>query len=352
MSKALEPINLRNIELKNRIVRSATVDPYGNHDGTVSEEQIKYHETLARNNIGLIIGAQSYVTEVGKVANEQNSISDDMYIEGHKKLVDAVHKAGSKIILQISHCGSGAMSLDGNPPVAPSPIPYPFSDVIPRELTTDEIEVIIQQFVDAAVRAQKAGYDGIQVHGAHQYLLSEFLNPYYNKRTDEYGGSIENRFRITEKVIKGIVEKLGTEYPVFLKVNSNVEENDDEYYNDLIYVAQKCKDLGVAAIEYSGYNFTPLGRKGVHNYYLERVSKVRKEVDIPAVLVGGIRSFKDMDEVLDSGIEMVSMSRPFICEPDLITKLIAGQEESKCTNCSKCFYLYYKEGRRCIYHEK
>jgi len=350
MNKALEEIQLSNLSLKNKIIRSATMDPFGNLDGTVSEEQLKLHETLAGNNIGLIIAAQSYVTPAGKVGTAQNAICDDEFIDSHRRLVDTVHKAGSKIILQISHCGSGSMSLDGMPPVAPSPVPYPGSDVIPRELSVSEIEFIIEQFIEAAVRAKKAGYDGIQIHCAHQYLLSEFLDPVYNKREDDYGSSIINRFRITERIILGCVKEVGVTYPIFLKVNSNTEGNDDEYYNDLIYVARKCKELGVAAIEYSGYNFTPLGRKGHHNYYLDRVSDIRKEVDIPAILVGGIRSFKDMDTVLDSGIDMVSISRPFICEPDLITRLISGVEETKCTSCSKCFYLYRKEGRRCIFH--
>lgn len=352
MNKALEPVKLRNIELKNRVVRSATQDYFGNHDGTVSEEQIKIHETLAANNIGLIITAHNYVTPAGKVSLDQNSISDDICIDGHKKQAEAVHKAGAKIIMQISHAGAGAMELDGNPPVAPSavPIPFPASDAIPKALTVEEIEVIIQQFIDAAVRAKKAGYDGVQVHGAHQYLFSQFLNPVYNKRTDEYGGSVENRFKITERAIAGIKKELGEEFPVFLKVNSNIEENDEAYYDDLIYVARKCKDLGVEAIEYSGFNFTALGRQGLRKYYLDRVAAVRKEVDIPAILVGGIRSFKDMDEVLGRGIDMVSICRPFISEPDLISKLIAGQEESRCLSCSKCFVLPKKTGKRCVQH--
>lgn len=353
MFKALEAIQLRNIGFKNRIVRSATVDPYGHLDGTVSEEQVKLHETLAGNNIGLIITAQSTITPVGKTVAEQNSISDDSLIPSHRKLVDSIHKVGStKVILQINHCGAGSIGTDEKPPVAPSPIPYPGSKLMPRELSIPEIEEIIEQFVQAAVRAQKAGYDGVQIHCAHGYLLSEFINPVYNKRIDEYGGSIENRFKMAEKVIKGIQKELGEKYPLFIKINSNIEENDEEYVKDLIYVAKKCKELGIEAIEYSGYNFTPLGRTGLHNYYLERVAAIRKEVDIPAILVGGTRTIEDMDSVLESGIEMVSLSRPLISEPDLVTKLMAGQEAARCISCSKCFYLYYKEGRRCVFHEK
>ena len=351
MVRALEAIQLRNIQFKNRIVRSATLDNFGNLDGTVSERELELYETLASNNIGLIITGQTYVTPVGKVALEENAINDDRFINSHKKLVDTAHKAGAKIIPQLNHCGAKS-SVEGLAVVAPSPIPATGYKVIPRELSLPEIEEIIEQFVQAAVRTKKAGYDGIQIHAAHSYLLSSFINPVFNKRNDEYGGSIENRFRMTEKIIKGINKELGKTYPVFMKINSNIEENDEVYYQDLIYIAQKCKELGVEAIEYSGYNYTPLGLKRLRNYYLERVSAIRKEVDIPAILIGGIRSFADMDRVLDSGIDMVSLARPFICEPDLITKLIAGQEEAKCTNCSQCFGLYNKEDRWCIFHDK
>jgi 2,4-dienoyl-CoA reductase-like NADH-dependent reductase (Old Yellow Enzyme family) len=351
MNQALEAIHYKNISFKNRIVRSATVDPFGNLDGTVSEAQVKLYETLAGNNVGLIISGMSYITLGGKEGPGQNSISDDCFIESHKKLVDAVHQADSKVFLQICHCGSSSLSIDGMPPVAPSRVLSPGSKAMPRELTVPEIKEIVSQFIQAAVRAKAAGYDGIQIHCAHGYLLSEFINPVYNKRTDEYGGGIENRFRISEEVIRGIKKELGEAYPVWIKINSNIEENDEGYEKDLLYVAQKCKDLGVDAIEYSGYNFTPLGRQGLRNYYLERVAAIRRTVDIPAVLVGGIRSIKDMDEVLSAGIDMVSLSRPFICEPDLITKLMAGQEEAKCSSCSKCFTLYKKEGRRCIFHD-
>ncbi|SMC47198.1 HisA/HisF-related TIM barrel protein [Papillibacter cinnamivorans] len=351
MSKVFDPMELKNIRLKNRIVRSATVDPFGNKGGTVSDAQVELYRTLAENNVGLIIAAQSGVADAGRISDDQNLISRDSFIDSHRRLTDAVHKAGSKIILQISHCGAGAMSIDGNPPMAPSDVPYPGSKVIPRPLAVAEIEEIIGQFIAAAVRAKAAGYDGVQVHGAHGYLLSSFINPVQNKRTDEYGGGIENRFKMAEKVIRGIVNELGPDYPVLLKINSNIEENDETYYSDLVYVAKTCKSLGVSAIEYSGYNFTPLGRKGLHNYYMDRVSALRREVDLPVILVGGVRSLQDMDAVLSSGIDMVSLSRPFICEPDLVTRLRNGQEKATCISCSKCFYLYYKEGRRCVFHE-
>ena len=349
----MQGISLKHISFSNRIVRSATVDPYGNPDGTVSQTEIDLYRQYAQNHIGLIISAQAYVSKYGISAPGQNALYEDKFIEGHKKLVDAVHEAGGKIILQFSHAGAGACPIEGVVPVAPSPIQSPYSKEMPRELTVAEIKELVQDYIDCAVRGKQAGYDGLQLHCAHGYLLSQFISPVYNKRTDQYGGSIENRFRMSEEIIAGIREKLGEDYPIFIKLNSNTETGDqEEYFQDMVYIANKCKELGVEAIEISGFNFTKLGREGNHTYYLDRAARLRKETGIPVILVGGIRDFADMDKVLDAGVDMVSMSRPFICEPDLVTRLINGQEKATCISCSKCFYLYNKEGRRCVFHKK
>ena len=347
-----DKVKLNNIELKNRIVRSATGIYLSNSDGSPSDRENSIIDTISKNNVGLIIGAQAAVNKYGKATEIQNEISSDDLIPAHAKQVDIVHKNDSKIILQLGHAGAASISAVDNFPAGPSYIKSPFVDLEPRPMTVEEIKGVVNDFGDAAVRAKKAGYDGVQIHAAHGYLLSQFLNPYFNDRTDEYGGPIENRFRFVAEVIENIQSKVGKDYPLFIKFNCNVEKDDDKFLDELVYMCEKCKEYGVEAVEISGYNFTKLGRSGKHNYFIERASYIRKKVGIPVMLVGGIRSFADMKTVLDAGIDFVSICRPFICEPDLITRLMEGQEFAQCTSCSKCFYLFLKEGRHCIFHTK
>jgi 2,4-dienoyl-CoA reductase-like NADH-dependent reductase (Old Yellow Enzyme family) len=236
-------------------------------------------------------------------------------------------------------------------PLAPSAVLDERTQRMPEEMTQGEIDAAVQAFADAAVRAKRAGYDGVQLHGAHGYLLCSFLNPELNRRTDEYGGSAENRFRIVAESIRAVREAVGPDYPVWVRLNSNITgAGDADYANDLLYQARQCKALGADLLELSGADYTARGRAGMRLYYLERAAWVKEQTDFPVALVGGIRSLKDMDETLAKGISLVSIGRPFICEPDLITRLINGQPEAKCVSCSQCFRLdasYRETGVRC-----
>jgi len=351
MHQALQPYTLAGMQLRNRIVRSATVDPLGASDGMVTDEQIAYYKSLADNQVGLIITGMANVSIDGAGAPTQNGIFDDRFISRHLILTNAVHDANGKVIMQINH--AGAKSLHEMPP-SPSGIPDPYIKAPCREMTTDEIHSITADFAAAAVRAKKAGYDGVQLHCAHGYLLSQFINPYFNKRGDHYGGNIENRFRFSCEVIESVKAAVGSDYPIMIKINSNIEECDESFEGELLWIGARCKELGIIAIEVSGFDFTPLGKSGNHNYYLERAAAVRRASGLPVILVGGIRATADMDTVLDAGVDMVSMSRPFICEPDIVKKMLNGQEASKCVSCSKCFVLglkYKTEGIRCILHK-
>jgi len=248
---------------------------------------------------------------------------------------------------QINH--AGAKSNAAECPVSPSTIKLA-GGKITKALSIDEITQIKEDFISAAYRVKQAEFDGVQVHAAHGYLLSEFISPITNKRNDQYGGTISNRFRIVREIIEGIAIKCGKNFPVFIKINSN-SENDEAYENELLYMLGEFKKLGVTAVELSGYDWRLRSIKE-HHYYIERTSKMRETVGIPIILVGGIRNLSDMEVVLDSGIDMVSLSRPLISEPDLITKLKNGQDSAKCISCNKCFGLPQKDGRRCILHNK
>ena len=344
MMKAFEKIKLKHLELRNHFVRSATHDYIQGEDGLMSEDQLKIYEELAKNEVGMIISGHLYVSPEGRASNDQNSIAHDEVIPQLRKVVTAVHQYEGIFIAQLAHAGAKARV---EVPVGPSPLKLR-DDVTCHELTQEEIHQIRDAFIKAAIRAKLAGFDGVQVHMAHGYLLSEFTTPEHNLRSDEYGGTVKNRFRLAHEIITGIKKACGEDYPVFVKINSNVPTEDEAYEQDLHDILEQCQLLNVEAVELSGCDFYGKKRQD-HLYYLERAKKMRQLVNLPLILVGGIRNLDDVNHVLDSGIELVSMSRPFICEPDLIQKFKAEQS-SKCVSCNSCFGLFYRKGKRCAFH--
>jgi len=351
MNPVFLPFTLGSLELRNRIIRSSTNDPLGNPGGTVSEEQIALNRRLAENQVGLILSGMASVAEDGIVNQTQNRLHDDSFLPGHQKLTEAVHQSGGKVVLQINHCGA-ASAIEN--PMSPSGIPSPYTKAPCREMTKEEIKRVTADFAATALRAKAAGYDGVQIHCAHGYLLSQFINPVFNKRTDEYGGNVENRFRFSAEVISAVREAVGPDYFLSIKINSNIEENDESFGPELQWIGRKCKELGVDFIEVSGWDFTPRGRAGEHNYFLERAAALRADTGIPVALIGGVRTPEDMDQVLAAGVDMVSLCRPFICQEDLVLRFLEG-ESAACVSCSKCFILgrkYRETGVRCVLHDQ
>lgn len=347
MKEVFQPITLKNMTVKNRIVRSATNTHMGNSDGTISESEIRILSELAENEVGLIITGNFDVSgENSKVSIDQPSLSSDKVIPYLSTAVNKIKKNGCKLVVQISHAGGLTYASH---PVAPSNREYR-PGKFARFLTQEEIEQIKADFIASAYRAKRAGFDGVQVHCAHDYLLGEFLSPIYNQRTDQFGGNIDNRFRLVKEIITGIKEKCRDDFPVFIKINSNTEEDTAIYENDLLYMMNEFKLLQVDALEFSGCDFIKKGKKN-KNYYLNTARKIRRLIDLPIILVGGIRSIKDMETVLEEGIDMVSLSRPLICEPDLFPKLRAGQEKAQCISCNCCFTLPKTLGKRCTLHK-
>ena len=357
LEKLFSPLELGGIVFPNRIARSATHDSMGTADGYLTDAQIELNRQLAHNQIGMLITAHMYVSlPWGKATTFQTGISDDRYLPGLTRLCQAIHETDCKAIAQLNHAGASGCT----PGVLPAPSDI-YRTVIREDgseahiqqaaaMTEAEILLIPEQFAAAALRARQAGFDGVQIHIAHGYLLSEFVDPSFNHRTDGYGGIAQNRFRLPEAVIRAVQQRCGTDYPLFVKINSNVSADDASYEEDLRYYLFRCRELGVAAAELSGCDVA--ARKGrERNYYLARAAKLRRETGLPVILVGGIRSLEDMVAVLDEGVDMVSLSRPLICEPDLIPKLRAGGT-AKCTGCNRCFTLYEEEGRRCALHKK
>mgnify|MGYP003072012557 CR=1 FL=1 len=218
-------------------------------------------------------------------------------------------------------------------------------------VTAENSAVVAHIFEVIAKLSKELGFDGIQLHCAHGYLLSQFLDPTTNLRTDDYGGSAANRFRFPGECLTAIRQAVGQDYPVLVKVNTNCAgEADEAYAQDILYFCRQFEALGADAIELSGYNWLGLGKKKVPTFYLDRAKAIRQEVKLPLILVGGVRGPESAQAILDAGIDFVSASRPFICQPDFVRHLEKG-EDSPCIGCTKCLgNIWAKEGRRCVKH--
>jgi len=362
MSTPFQPLSLGSMVIKNRFVRSATNDYMGNLDGTISDLEIKLYRTLAVNDVGLIITAHSYVQyPLGEASTGQNAIYNDKFIEGYRRVADTVHQHGSKLVMQISHAGRQVKALaEGLVPVAPSAVTESSTGITPRALTDEEIWELIDCYAAAMLRAKKAGCDGVQVHIAHGYLLSEFISPYTNKREDRWGGSIENRTRIIKEIIIRGKKLTGEDFPVLVKLNTTdgFEEAGYLTLEDAIYTAKLLYRLGVAAIEVSGgirESKKGFSRPGIitpeqEAYFSTAAKAIKDAVACPVILVGGLRSQAVMESVIDKGIaDMVALCRPFIKEPDLVKRFLNGQAKVTCVSCNNC---RSPKGIRCNYKAK
>lgn len=354
MQRAFQSAKLGNISLKNRFFRSATHDYFANEDGSISDRQLEIIEELAQHRVGAIITAITTVRADGISIENQNRLDDDKYIESTKKLCDTAHNYGSKVFIQLAH--GGARSLLEADSMVYSPTSVQLNDdIFTKEMSKSDVDLIVDDFVRAAQRAKQADADGVQLHAAHGYLLSQFISPLTNKRTDEYGGSATNRFRIVKEIIERIITEL--DIPVMIKLNSNlirgnhfIEGENETYLSDIIEMIKEAKSAGCLAIELSGTGFQQLSQI-THPYFIHQAVEVKKQVDIPIILVGGIRNTKHIQQVMDADIDFISMSRPFICEPDLLDKFKAGQFKARCILCNQCFVLPLTNGRRCVFHK-
>ncbi len=349
MPKLFERTTLNSMTLKNRFVRSATAMGPANQDGSCTPKLIDLMAELAEGEVGLIISGFAFVAKSGHVNPVQMGIHSDDLSEGLSKMTEAVHKGGGVIAVQMMHEGLFADSeLTGQEASGPS-VMATEKGPTGREMTKEEIHQVIGSFRDAAVRAKKAGFDGIQIHAAPGFLLSQFLSPYFNRRSDEYGGSIENRARIVLEVVRSVREVVGTDFPVLVKINSqdNLEGGLD--VDDMLQTAALLEQSGVDAIEMSGGtalslltgkpddSFSPVTKKGV--YYDEAAKRYKKRIGIPLILVGGIRSYSDSQRLVEEGIaDYISLCRPLIHEPDLIKRWKSGDiRDSECVSDDACF---------------
>src|SRR4030042_4467140 len=255
MAKLFDVTKLNGMSLKNRFVRSATAEGMATDDGQATPQLIDLMAELAEGGVGLIITGHAYVTKRGQATPLQLGIYDDKLIPGLRAIVDAVHKRDGKIVAQLAHSGMLAIpKLINSAPLAVSAIEG-LSDVPLQEMTLADIQATVEAFGKAAGRACEAGFDGVQIHAAHSYLLSQFLSPAFNHRRDNYGGPIENRARIILEVVETIRRRVRKDYPLLIKMNSRDFLEDGLELEDSIQAGAMLKEAGVDAIEVSGGTF-------------------------------------------------------------------------------------------------
>lgn len=336
MGKSLfDRTKIGNLDMKNRFIAAAVTSFYA-IDGHMSEKDMEVYVNLAKGGASTIITGYSYISDYA-ATDGMLGIYEDSFIQEYKKLTGAVHQQNANIILQLVHPGSLTHAdTHGARILGPSAIENPSSKKIPFEMSKEDIKKVQQEFADAAFRAQKAGFDGVELHAAHSLLLSQFLTPFYNRRTDEYGGTDENRARMLIETVQSVREKVGKEYPIFIKINCTDGIENGITYDGFRIACEQLVQAGANAIEVSG-SFATLKLEDAY-YFLDYTAKIAREIKAPVILIGGIKDYETINRVLnDSDIEYFAMARPFIAEPNLVNRWADGDtSKPKCIGCTRC----------------
>lgn len=332
--KMFSPYKIGTLTAKNRIIRSATNDHLGNIDGTLSDAEIAMYDALAANEVGTIItGHMSVAPDLGLRADEaQLSIGNDSYIAGLSRIASKIHEYDAIAIAQISLAGPKGLN------------PFDFN-----ELTTEQMEQIRDWFIAAARRVEEAGFDGVQVHLAHWYLLQAVLNIDINRRTDRYGGSPDNCLRLPLEIVEGIRKECRNNFILMVKMNAHNTIGGNDNSELLSYYASKLTEAGADLVELSGADFNHKDKKA-ELYYINEARELKKaHPEIKMSLVGGIFSRDTIEEALEV-TEFASLSRTLLTQPDFVRKLRDGEmTKSRCIHCNKCFEIFATKYERCVF---
>ncbi len=365
MNGLFEKTQINGMSLENRFVRSATWTGRAADDGSVTPELIAMMADLAKGGVGLIISGHSYVSPEGQAGPWQLGVYQDALIPGLEQMVAAVHEAGGKMVMQLAHAGNfAAENLTGKPPWVVSDFKG-LADTPRREMDADDIQSLVRAFAKGAGRAKAAGFDGVQIHAAHGYLLSQFLSPRFNRRADAYGGDIKNRSQALLEVYQAVRETVGPDYPVLIKINCEDFVEDGLSVADSIQAAKRLAAAGLDAIELSGgllinKKHSP-SRMGIHTpdkeAYFQQQAKAFKQAipHTPLILVGGLRSWEVCERLVAEGVaDYLSMSRPLIREPGLIQRWQAGDRgPARCVSDNLCFKPGFQgQGIYCLTEER
>ena len=349
LASLLTPGRIGSLDLPNRIILPAITTYSATGNGEADERFIHFYQKRARGQAGLLVVQCANITPETPGARHTLGIYDDRFIPGLKKLAEKVHALGARIALQVGHLGPGQAEpmrragwkrkLDL---IAPSALPYATTGIIPREMSREDIRYIQRAFAEAARRVKDSGFDALEVHGAHGRLISMFLSPYYNRRRDEYGGTGENRARFACEVISQTKKEVGKDFPLILKMNGNDGHEGGSTITEAAYYARLFEAAGADCLCVSGgvFGFSPSipSLKDPPAPFAPFAEKIRAAVKIPVIAVGKI-DLELGEQLLQRGkADFVALGRPFLADPEIITKARAGKEKEirRCSYCNHC----------------
>jgi len=333
MKNIFEPCKIGSLELKNRFVRSATGESRATPEGVLQEEVFPIYEALADGGVGLIITGHMYVDQGWKRGPKQTGIASDKNLPGLRRLAEVSRGNGTKVVAQINSAGRS-----------------------PAELSVQEIQDAEENFVAAGKRAREAGFDGIQIHAAHGFLLSGFLTPSENQRTDEHGADAAARRRLLLEIASRLRGELGPEYPILCKLGAIDGRDDSIELEESVETAVALQETGLDGLEISATfsgdhaNAAPQGIDSPDKEacFAQQARAIKQSVQVPVILVGALRSKEIMQKVVDEGVcDLVSMCRPLIRQPDIVDLLQSGRaDRAACISCNRC---YNPDGFRCVH---
>jgi len=352
MPQLFEKTSIKSLDLENRSVRSATWSGVADRKGYVTDLAIDFYSNLAAGGLGLIITGFQYVMPNGiAMLHQLGNYSEDL-LPGLKRLVETIHSRGGKAMAQLVHTGTKAdpeLFPEEGELWGPSALPDPWTGRTPKEMTQQDITQAVEAYAAAASRAQRAGFDGVQIHAAHGYGINQFLSGAANRRSDKYGGGIARRYHLLGEVLEAVRGSVGKDYPVFIKLNAHDYFEGGLVPEESLYVARRLADDGIDAIEVSGGSRAStngmiasrlnIRREEDEAYLVELAGRIKEAVRVPIITVGGIRSPAVISRILSEGLaDYVALCRPLIREPHLINRWKSGDlERAKCISCNGCY---------------
>jgi 2,4-dienoyl-CoA reductase-like NADH-dependent reductase (Old Yellow Enzyme family)/thioredoxin reductase len=343
LNHLFQPAKIGCMTLANRVIMAPMYTQLANENGYVSDRLLAYYEERARGGMGLIIVENTAVARGGESETREPAIFDDTYLEGLSKLAAVIHKHGVKAAIQLHHAGRQRPKHMGEP-VAPSAIACKFLKVEPRALTTEEADDLVEKFATGALLAKKAGFDAVEFHGAHGYLICQFLSGYTNKRTDKYGGSLEKRMRFALDIVKKARQKLGSDFPIMFRISAKEFVPDGLEIEQTKVIARALQDAGVDSVDVSA-GIYERGQWTCQPGWLPRgclvpfAEEIKKNVSVPVIVAGRIVDPRFADTVLAQGrADFIALGRPFLTDPQILVKAKEGRYDDirMCIACCNC----------------